>query len=109
MQSPGSDAGAFVGDRRYDDSRWRRAFSGQLHRSHCFSTIQPARPQRFCLTAWRPWPRDQGSTAMLLRTLSILMIALSVAVAASLIRLSPVNAADAARLIEELEASWPDW
>jgi hypothetical protein len=46
---------------------------------------------------------------MSLRTLSLLMMALSVAIAASLIRLSPVSAADAAKLVEELEASWPDW
>jgi hypothetical protein len=46
---------------------------------------------------------------MSLRTLNILMVALSVAVAASLIRPSPVSAADAARIVEEMVASWPVW
>jgi hypothetical protein len=46
---------------------------------------------------------------MSLRTLNIFVMALFVAVAASLIRLSPAGAADATKIVEELEASWPVW
>ena len=49
-----------------------------------------------------------GSAAMSLRTLKILM-ALSVAVVASLIHLPPASAADAAEIVEQLQTSWPVW
>jgi hypothetical protein len=51
----------------------------------------------------------QGNTAMSLRMLNILMVALSVGLSASLIQPPTVNAADAARIVDDLEASWPVW
>jgi hypothetical protein len=43
------------------------------------------------------------------RTLHVFMIALSIACSAVCLEVSSASGADAARIAEELETSWPDW
>jgi hypothetical protein len=54
-------------------------------------------------------PRDQASAAMPLWTLGMVVLAVCVAIAASLIPWWPRKPADPAMVVAALEASWPAW